>query len=78
MQLYAVNFIPLLSSLHFSGGTHAYHQEYNVQLYVQPLVQTIVSTQTITATFSQCGLVLTTGLKFTAYSCICWSFHRML
>ena len=30
MQLYAVNFIPLLNSLYmFREGTHAHHQEYN-------------------------------------------------
>jgi len=28
-------------TLHVSGCTHAHHQEYNVQLYLQPLVQTI-------------------------------------
>ena len=63
MQLYAVNFIPLLSSLYMFRVTHAHSQEYNVQLYLQPLVQTIVSAQIITATFSQCGLAGHTGRK---------------
>ena len=27
-------------TLHVSGATHTHHQEYNVQLYLQPLVQT--------------------------------------
>ena len=49
-------------TLHVSGGTHAHHQEYNVELYLQPLVQTIVSAQIVTATFSQCGLALTSQL----------------
>ena len=34
--------------LHVSGCTHAHHQEYNVQQYLQPLVQTIVSSQLLT------------------------------
>jgi len=43
MQLYTVNFIPLLSSLYmFRGDTHAHHQEYKVQLYLDPLVQSKV------------------------------------
>jgi hypothetical protein len=46
-------------TLHVSGATQAHHQEYNVQLYLQPLVQTIISAQIVTATFSQCGLALT-------------------
>jgi hypothetical protein len=41
MQLYAVNFIPPLSSLYMFRAAHAHHQEYNVQLYLQPLVHTI-------------------------------------
>jgi len=32
-------------TLHVSGAIHTHHQEYNVQLYLQPLVQTIVSSQ---------------------------------
>ena len=36
MQLYAVNFIPLLNSLYMFRAAHAHHQEYN---YLQPLVQ---------------------------------------
>ena len=29
MQLYAVNFIPLLNSLYMFRAAHAHHQEYN-------------------------------------------------
>jgi hypothetical protein len=42
MQLYAVNFIPLL------GQLYTHHKEYNFQLYLQPLVQTTLSSQLLT------------------------------
>ena len=35
-------------TLHVSGVLHTRHQEYNFSLYLQPLVQTIVSSQLLT------------------------------
>ena len=64
MQLYAVNFIPLLSLLYMFRAPHTpIIRSTMFQLYLQPLIQTIVSAQIVTATFSQCGLALTSGAR---------------
>ena len=42
------------STLHVSGVLYTHHQEYNFQLYLQPLVQTIVSSQPLTPSVA-CG-----------------------
>ena len=49
MQVYAVTFILLLGfTLHVSGVLYTHHQEYNFQLYLQPLVQVTLSSRLLT------------------------------
>ena len=59
MQLYAVNFIPLLGSLYmFRVFLYTHHQEYNFQLYLQLLVQTTLSFQLLTPSVACCRVNL--------------------
>ena len=79
MQLYAVNFSPLLSSLYmFRGAISAHHQEYNVQLYLQPLVKAIVSSQIVTVTCSQCCLALTSKCQCSTVSTATGTNHSVV
>ena len=60
MQLYVVNFIPLLSSLYMFRVAHMpIIRSTMFNCIYSHLVQTIVSAQIVTATFSQCSLTLT-------------------
>ena len=68
MQLYAVNFIPLLGSLYMLRVFYTPIIRSTIfELYLQPLVQTIVSSQLLTASVAlQATLAVSSGRRRSA------------